>query len=109
MRKFLLLRHGGNPHVQWPPSKWSPKVMLIAFFIMTGFLFSFSASAQNKIKVTGNVVDTTGQVLTGVAVRVQGTQGGTTTDAQGNFSINVPGANSTLVFTYIGFTSLELP
>lgn len=109
MRKFLLLRHGGNPHVQWPPSKWSPKVMLIAFFIMTGFLFSFSASAQNKIKVTGNVVDTTGQVLTGVAVRVQGTQGGTTTDAQGNFSINVPGANSTLVFTYIGFTTLELP
>jgi TonB-linked SusC/RagA family outer membrane protein len=76
---------------------------------MTAFLFSFRASAQNKIKVTGNVVDTTGQVLTGVAVRVQGTQGGTTTDAQGNFSINVPGANSVLVFTYIGFNSLELP
>lgn len=109
MRKFLLLRHGGCPHVQWPPSKWGPKVTLIAFFIMTAFLFSFRASAQNKIKVTGNVVDTTGQVLTGVAVRVQGTQGGTTTDAQGNFSINVPGANSVLVFTYIGFNSLELP
>jgi TonB-linked SusC/RagA family outer membrane protein len=109
MRKFLLLRHGGCPHVQWPPSKWGPKVTLIAFFIMTAFLFSFRASAQNKIKVTGNVVDTTGQVLTGVAVRVQGTQGGTTTDAQGNFSINVPGANSILVFTYIGFNSFELP
>ncbi|WP_243770698.1 MULTISPECIES: SusC/RagA family TonB-linked outer membrane protein [Mucilaginibacter] len=108
MRKFLLLRHGGNPHVQWPPSKWSPKVMLIAFFIMTGFLFSFSASAQNKIKVTGNVTDTTGLALTGVAVRVQGTQGGTTTDAQGNFSINVPNANSTLTFTYIGFVKQEI-
>jgi TonB-linked SusC/RagA family outer membrane protein len=83
--------------------------MLIAFFIMTGFLFSFSASAQNKIKVTGTVTDTTGHVLTGVAVRVQGTQGGTTTDAQGNFSLNVADANATLVFTYIGYIAQETP
>ncbi|MEO3404194.1 TonB-dependent receptor [Mucilaginibacter sp. CAU 1740] len=83
--------------------------MLIAFFIMTGFLFSFSASAQNKIKVTGTVTDTTGHVLTGVAVRVQGTQGGTTTDAQGNFSLNVADANATLVFTYIGYVAQEAP
>ncbi|MFC0515581.1 SusC/RagA family TonB-linked outer membrane protein [Mucilaginibacter angelicae] len=109
MRKFLLLRHGGCPHVQWPPSKWGPKVTLIAFFIMTAFLFSFSASAQNKIKVTGTVVDTTGEALTGVAIRVQGTQGGTTSDVKGNFTISVPSANSTLVFTYIGFISQELP
>ncbi|WP_245447067.1 SusC/RagA family TonB-linked outer membrane protein [Mucilaginibacter celer] len=109
MRKFLLLRHGGHPHVQWPPSKWGPKVMLIAFFIMTGFLFSFSASAQNKLKVTGTVTDTTGAALTGVAVRVQGTQGGTTTDASGNFSINVADANATLVFTYIGYIAQEVP
>ncbi|MDB5148156.1 MAG: SusC/RagA family TonB-linked outer membrane protein, partial [Mucilaginibacter sp.] len=109
MRKFLLLRHGGCPHVQWPPSKWGPKVTLIAFFIMTAFLFSFRASAQNKIKVTGTVVDTTGEVLTGVAIRVQGTQGGTTSDVKGTFTISVPAANSTLVFSYIGFITQELP
>jgi TonB-linked SusC/RagA family outer membrane protein len=76
---------------------------------MTAFLFSFRASAQNKIKVTGTVVDTTGEVLTGVAIRVQGTQGGTTSDVRGNFTINVPNANSTLVFSYIGFITQELP
>jgi len=76
---------------------------------MTAFLFSFRASAQNKIKVTGTVVDTTGEVLTGVAIRVQGTQGGTTSDVRGNFTINVPSANSTLVFSYIGFITQELP
>lgn len=76
---------------------------------MTAFLFSFRASAQNKIKVTGTVVDTTGEVLTGVAIRVQGTQGGTTSDVRGNFTISVPNANSTLLFSYIGFISQELP
>jgi TonB-linked SusC/RagA family outer membrane protein len=76
---------------------------------MTAFLFSFRASAQNKIKVTGTVVDTTGEVLTGVAIRVQGTQGGTTSDAKGSFTISVPAANSTLVFSYIGFITQELP
>ncbi|MCS3736668.1 SusC/RagA family TonB-linked outer membrane protein [Mucilaginibacter dorajii] len=107
MRKFLLLRHGGLTRMQWPPSKWSQKVTLILFSIMTCLFISFDAAAQ--VKVNGTVSDTTGEVLTGVAIRVRGTQGGTTTDVKGNFSITVPDANSVLVFTYIGFNALEYP
>jgi hypothetical protein len=93
--------------VQWPPSKWSQKVTLVLFSIMSCLLFSLGASAQ--VKVTGTVTDTTGEALTGVAVRIKGTQGGSTTDVKGQFSLTVPDANSVLVLSYIGFTTLEVP
>jgi uncharacterized protein YycO len=64
---------GVPPHVQWPPSKWGQKVTLIAFFIMTACFFRFAHRAK-QVKVTGTVTDTTGEVLTGVAVRVKGSQ-----------------------------------
>jgi TonB-linked SusC/RagA family outer membrane protein len=59
--------------------------------------------------VTGTVKDSKGVTLPGVAVGVKGTQMGTNTDANGKFSINVPDAGSTLVFTFIGYTRLEVP
>src|SRR5690606_33413364 len=43
----------------------------------------------------------------GVSILVKGTTTGTTTDLDGNFTINAP-ANSTLVFTYIGFANQEV-
>ncbi|WP_439697795.1 SusC/RagA family TonB-linked outer membrane protein [Mucilaginibacter sp. AW1-7] len=107
MRKFLLLRHGGPSRVQWPPSKWGQKVTLVVFSIMSCLLFSLGASAQ--VKVTGTVTDTTGEALTGVAVRIKGSQGGSTTDVKGQFSLTVPTANSVLVLSYIGFATMEFP
>src|SRR5215217_725643 len=53
--------------------------------------------------VTGKVVDNTGEALIGVSIGEQGTTKGTTTDANGNFSISVAGNNSVLVFTYLGY------
>lgn len=107
MRKFLLLRYEGFSHMQWPPSKWRQKVTLVVFSIMSCLLFSLGASAQ--VKVSGTVSDTTGEALTGVGVRIRGAQGGTTTDVKGHFSITVPDANSVLVLSYIGFTTIDLP
>lgn len=57
--------------------------------------------------VRGKVVDSNGETLPGVSVRVKGTAVGTTTDMQGNFSINAPD-NSTLIFSYIGYVSQEV-
>ncbi|WP_423148890.1 SusC/RagA family TonB-linked outer membrane protein [Rubrolithibacter danxiaensis] len=58
--------------------------------------------------VTGTVTDEQGEPLPGVSVKVKGSSMATTTDANGKFSINIPDANATLVFTYIGFTTQEV-
>jgi len=64
---------------------------------------------NNEVKavVTGKVTGENNTPLSGVSVQVKGTNKGTTTDAQGSFSIN---ANETdvLVFSYIGYETQEL-
>jgi len=57
--------------------------------------------------VTGRVTsEADGTALPGVNVLVKGSSSGTTSDANGNYSIAAP-ANATLVFSFIGFTTLE--
>jgi len=58
--------------------------------------------------ITGTVRDEAGNPLPGVSVIVKGTTTGSITDAQGKYSINAPD-NAILVFTYIGYTKIELP
>ncbi|HEU0065502.1 MAG TPA: carboxypeptidase-like regulatory domain-containing protein, partial [Flavisolibacter sp.] len=60
------------------------------------------------IRITGRVTGNAGEPLAGVSVTIKGTNIGTTTDVSGNYSISVPDANSTLVFSYVGFTSQEI-
>jgi len=62
---------------------------------------------QAKIKISGKVTDQDGQDMYGVTVSVKGTQKAVLTDAKGNFSIEVPNKNSTLVFSYVGFLPQE--
>lgn len=58
--------------------------------------------------IHGHVKDDTGDDFIAVTVRVKGTNVGSITDFSGNFSLKCkPGA--TLVFTYEGFTPLEMP
>lgn len=64
--------------------------------------------AVQDIKVTGKVTGDNGQALSGVSVYVKGTSRGTTTDNNGTFEITVP-ENGTLVVSYIGFQSKEVP
>lgn len=58
--------------------------------------------------VTGQVVDENGAPVIGVTVLVRGTNTGTTTDFDGNYSIQAPDANSVLVFSSLGFTRQEI-
>lgn len=58
--------------------------------------------------VAGKVTNSKGEPLVGVSVTVKGTSTGTSTDGKGNYSIDVPG-NGTLVFSYVGFTTREMP
>ena len=50
------------------------------------------------IQVSGKVTGAAGEPLPGVSVTIKGTQTGTTTDPQGNFSLTVPDENVVLVF-----------
>src|SRR5690606_29043923 len=58
-------------------------------------------------EVSGTVQDTTGMPLPGVTVQVKGTNLGTTTDAEGNFTISAT-SDDVLVFSLIGFISQEV-
>jgi TonB-dependent starch-binding outer membrane protein SusC len=64
-------------------------------------LISFMSYGQTK-KVTGSVKDETGAPLPGVNVVEQGTSNGSTTDADGEFSVETS-PDATLVFTFIGY------
>lgn len=69
-------------------------------------LFSFMAiEAQNT--VTGTVTDDEGTLLPGVNISEKGTNKGTTTDFDGNYSIAVS-ENAILVFSYIGFEEQQV-
>lgn len=64
---------------------------------------------QQDITVTGKVTSSEdGSDLPGVSVILKGTNTGTTTDADGKYSINVSDANATLVFSFIGYTTQEI-
>jgi iron complex outermembrane receptor protein len=56
--------------------------------------------------VTGTVTDAqAGETLPGVNVTIQGTQTGTVTNAQGQYELEVPGPDATLVFSFVGYQS----
>lgn len=61
------------------------------------------------IKVEGVVEDENGETLIGVSVMVKDTSTGTVTDLDGSFSLNSVKENATLVFSYIGYQTLEMP
>jgi TonB-linked SusC/RagA family outer membrane protein len=67
-----------------------------------------STLAAQAVPVTGKVVDSKGAGLPGVTVLVKGTTNGTSTGADGNFTIQAP-ENSVLVFSFVGYTKQELP
>ncbi|MDR6340598.1 TonB-linked SusC/RagA family outer membrane protein [Filimonas zeae] len=66
------------------------------------------AHAQNT-RVTGTVKDDKGTLLSGVTVRVKNGNGVTATNGSGAYTLAVPDVNSTLLFTFIGYDTLEQP
>ncbi|MDB5012513.1 MAG: hypothetical protein JWQ25_715, partial [Daejeonella sp.] len=73
------------------------------------FCFWNLSYAQQPGAVRGIVTDAaTNETLIGVSVKVKGTTTGTQTDINGAYAINAPAA-ATLVFSYIGYSSKEVP
>jgi len=72
--------------------------------VLPSFLLNSSAVAQT---IKGKVVSS-GTVLQGVTVSEKGTANSTLTDARGNFSLQVKNLDATLVFSSIGYLTLEV-
>ncbi|GAA4431578.1 TonB-dependent receptor [Ravibacter arvi] len=70
---------------------------------------SFPAENLNERVVKGVVKDESGQGLPGVSVLIKGTQRGTSTDENGNFSLNVDSGEEVLIFSFVGYLSEEVP
>jgi TonB-linked SusC/RagA family outer membrane protein len=76
--------------------------------MMLLFLASTAVYGQ-KITVTGTVTDEQGGGLPGATVQVKGTNQGVLTGLDGKYSIEVPSANLTLVFSFVGYSPKEIP
>ncbi len=59
-------------------------------------------------EISGKVTDSSGNPLIGVSIKVKGTSMGAVTDAQGQFSLNVPDT-AVLVVSYLGYQTKEVP
>jgi TonB-dependent starch-binding outer membrane protein SusC len=70
------------------------------------FLMSHTVLAQKTVR--GTVKDNLDVPLPGVSVTLKGTNGGTTTNAEGVFTLSVPESGAVLVFTYVGITPQEI-
>ena len=77
-----------------------------AFSVAVALLISLGAFAQDV--VSGKVTDAAdGSAIPGVSVTVKGTTKGAQTDVNGTYKVNA-GSGSTLVFTFVGYTSKEV-
>jgi TonB-linked SusC/RagA family outer membrane protein len=87
--------------------KSTPIVLLILTFLLASFP---SAKAwQTSQTVTGTVIGTSdSSPIPGVVVLVKGTSTGTVTDLDGKYSISAPSPQSILVFSLIGYQSMEV-
>jgi TonB-dependent SusC/RagA subfamily outer membrane receptor len=63
--------------------------------------------AVAEIKIKGTVTDSNGEVLPGVNVLVKGTINGSNTDGSGRYELDVPSAESVLIFSSIGYQRQE--
>ncbi|HET6540653.1 MAG TPA: SusC/RagA family TonB-linked outer membrane protein [Chryseolinea sp.] len=69
----------------------------------------FAGTARAEVTVNGKVTAADdNSPLPGVNVYLKGTQTGTITDGEGNYSLAVSDENGTLVFSYIGYATQEI-
>ncbi len=82
------------------------KLLLLSLCFL---LYSLQIFAQTRT-VTGTIIaGDDGQPMPGVGVNVKGTNIGTATGADGKYTINVPSTATTLVFSFVGYATLEKP
>lgn len=70
-------------------------------------ILTSSVLAQER-NVSGTVTDESGSSMPGVSVVIKGTSQGTATDAEGRYTLRVPGSDVALIFTFVGYSPTEV-
>jgi TonB family protein len=71
---------------------------------------SVPVSGGREITVTGTLTDhITGGALPGAIVLIKGTNNGTVADAHGNYTIKIADDQAVLVFSKVGYKTMEIP
>ncbi len=79
-----------------------------SFYGLLCCFFFITTSLSAQISVSGKVVDAQNQPLVGASILVKGTSNGTLADTEGAFTINNVLKGSTLVVSFVGYTSQEV-
>src|SRR3546814_12286402 len=89
------------------PVTWSREGKTIVVSMKPGGLDTPVTPIRQR-EITGTVSDSTGLPLPGVTVQDKNMQQAVATDENGHYAIHVPGDNAAMVFSYLGFKSLEI-
>ena len=76
---------------------------------MCAFMIGFATVSWAQTAVTGTISDVQNVPLPGATVLEKGTLNGTTTDFDGNFTLEVSDGEAVLVVSYLGYATLEVP
>ena len=99
-KNIKLTLSTGNPSVSGGKPELTP------YYLNYGMYYAGQPGSITK--VIGKVLDQKDRsALPGVTVTVKGTSIGTVTDADGNYSLQVPGGSPILSFAYIGYEKTE--
>jgi TonB-linked SusC/RagA family outer membrane protein len=75
--------------------------------LLSLLLLTVPAAAQTK-KITGKITDEHNKPLEGVSVSLKTTGSGTTTNAEGDYSLTVPNSSDVLIFSTVGYLEKEI-
>ena len=70
-------------------------------YLITVILLSYNVLHAQRT-ITGVITDESGDPIPGAVIMVKGTETGTITRLDGDYSLNIPGSATTLIFSYIG-------
>lgn len=87
---------------------WLLKPIAIIFLTCGMVLNAFPFPEDQQVRVTGTIKDESGTLMPGVNIQVKGTSTGVISDDKGQYVVNVPDRNVTLVFSFIGYVTQEI-
>ena len=105
-----MLEHCNHPyHISIRPQEIHRKpTLLFLLTILMLILTIMPVSAQQSRKVTGMVTNLQSQPIPGASIVLKGTFIGTSTDADGKFTIDVSGQDAILVVSFLGYAPQEV-
>jgi TonB-linked SusC/RagA family outer membrane protein len=108
MLKTSTLQHGRRQGINFLKGNVFLSICIFCYsFLVPAVLHAQEPAAEKSVTIKGIVKNETGEPMSGVSVIVKGTSIGTTTRADGAFSIAAP-VNSTLSISMIGYINKEI-